>query len=596
MQWVATFVDNTSGPANAASSSVLGFSKSLTGASVASAKLDSSTAMSATRMRGLHGELGKAQAELARFEAAAKRMQGGASVNVADWKKLQGEITKSKTRVTDLNSQIVKGGGAGFDTKAYDDKQKKSQDERSKTLTAGAAKNAATMRMVGAAAGVAAGAALAVGAVGLAAFISVGQRALSSQIGAQSRLNAITARYNQGLRDISKNANLTPFLNSADRLAAMFDKNTATGKFMGVQVKRAFDAVGSAVTAVTPYAEKAFAKMLLASLRAEIGFWKVVGAGAKIGTTIVKSLNSSPATLDAITSASTGVRESLDATRQAISDVGSAFGAAAGNATIMSTVLTAVSTYVSILAIELQALAGFVSGVMGVVSGLATILKGVFTGDTTMAVNGFKQLVTSAFSAMASSVFGFAKIAATAVDAIAGTDYAGKLKGVESSLKAQLASWGKPTPENKTNGEAVGSDIGAGIVAGINAQTPAITAAGAGAADAALAGAKTKAKIKSPSRAARDEVGKQIGTGVELGIKDKAGAIQSEAERSLVPNFGGIGGGEVGTSVGSRSGKVYHFDFRGANFGGTQTESDIEEIFLRVAGKHLALDDMEAAQ
>lgn len=595
MQWVATFVDSTSGPANAASSSVLGFAKNLLGASNASAKLDASTATSATRMRGLHGELGKAQAELARYEAAAKTMQGGTSVNVADWKNLQAEITKSKARVTDLNSQIVKGGGAGFDTKAFDDKQKKSQDDRSASMAKGASRNAAILKGVGTAASAAIGASFAAGAIGLAAFVSVGQRALSSQIGAQARLNAITARYNQGLRDISKNANLTPFLNSADKLAAMFDKNTATGKFMGVQVKRAFDAVGGAVTAITPYAEKAFAKMLLASLRVEIGFWKVVGAGAKIGTTIAKSLSSSPSTLDAIRSASEEVRTAIDATRQAVNDVGSAFGAASGNATILSAALGAVKLYVSVLSIEIGALAGFVSGVMGTVSGLATLLKGVFTGDTTMAVNGFKQLVTSAFSAMASSVFGFAKIAATAVDAIAGTDYAGKLKGVESSLKAQLASWGTPTPANKTNGEAVGSDIGAGIVAGINAQTPAITAAGAGAAGAALKGAKTEAKIASPSKAAEDEVGAMLGAGVQKGIRKSAGAIQSEAEQSLIPNFAGIGGDASSASGGSASLARKAIQFVNCVFNGTQTEADLESMLIRIMARQLSTSDIEAS-
>lgn len=587
MQWVATFVDNTSGPANAASSSVLVFSKSLTGASVASAKLDSSTAMSATRMRGLHGELGKAQAELARFEAAAKRMQGGASVNVADWKKLQGEITKSKTRVTDLNSQIVKGGGAGFDTKAYDDKQKKSQDERSKTLTAGAAKNAATMRMVGAAAGVAAGAALAVGAVGLAAFISVGQRALSSQIGAQSRLNAITARYNQGLIDISKNANLTPFLNSADKLAAMFDKNTATGKFMGVQVKRAFDAVGSAVTAVTPYAEKAFAKMLLASIRAEIGFWKVVKAGAQIGANVTKAISGSSVAVLVLKAALSGVglaAEVVNSNLAAIGFAAATLGVGLLGSALISTAGSAIAFGVAFAASNplLLATSAAVLGVVAAITQLQELLKTWDENSLTQISNKLKAdlgLVSEAE-------------AAAATDARQGST-----PDKDYDKKYKLGAFAETAKQDAANdGKGIGSDIGKGIVAGLDAEKAAIAAAGAGASDAALTGAKTKAKIKSPSRAARDEVGKQIGAGVELGIKDKAGAIQSEAERSLVPNFGGIGGGEVGTSVGSRSGKVYHFDFRGANFGGTQTESDIEEIFLRVAGKHLALDDMEAAQ
>lgn len=547
-------------------------------------------------MRMLHGELGKAQSELGKLESAAKRMQGGTSVNVADWKKLQGEITKSKARVTELNTQIVRGGGAGFDTKAYDDKQKKSQEDRSKSLAAGTAKNAAAMRMVGAAAGAAVAGALIVGGIALAGFAAVGQRALASQAGAQIRLNAITARYNLGLRDISKNANLTPFLNSADKLAAMFDKNTATGKFMGVQVKRAFDAVGSAVTALTPYAEKAFAKMLIATIKVETAFWKVVGAAAGIGASIAKSIASSPAAMSAITSAANDIRSSIDSAKQSVSEIGSAFTAIGADATVMSAALGVARTYISVLSIGLGALGGFVSGIIGTMAGFGKVVKSVLAGDVGGAVDGLKAMVTSAFSAMTSSLFGFLRIAATAVDAIAGTDYASKLKGVENSIKGQLKEWGKPTPENTKNGQDVGSNIGKGIASGLQAEIPAIEAAGAAAAAAALKGAQTKAEIKSPSRAARRDVGQQIGRGTALGMLDEAGNIQSAAERALVPNFSALDakGSSASMSGGSSRSKIMQFN--NCNFNGTLTEADMEAMLIRLAQKQLGSEDLEASQ
>lgn len=585
MQWVATFVDNTSGPANAASSSVLGFSKSLTGASAASSKLDSSTATSATRMRSLHAELGKAQAELGRFEAAAKRMQGGTSVNIADWKKIQGEIAKSKTRVTDLNSQIVKGGGAGFDTKAFD----ANQANQSKLVKEGATRNTAVLSKMGAVAGLAIGASLAAGVIALSGFSSVASRALQSQIGAQSRLNAITARYNQGLNDISKNANLTPFLNSADKLAAMFDKNTATGKFMGVQVKRAFDAVGSAVTALTPYAERAFAKMLLASIRAEIGFWKLVKAGSEIGKTVTKAIGGSSVAVLVLKAALAGVglvAEVVNSNLAAIGFAGATLGAGLLGSALISAAGSAVAFGVAFAASNplLLATSAAVLGVVAAITQLQELLKTWDENSLTQISNKLKAdlgLVSEAE-------------AAAATDARQGAT-----PDKDYDKKYKLGAFAETAKEDAAkDAKGIGSDIGKGIVAGLDAEKAAIATSGAGAADAALTGAKDKAKIKSPSRAARDEVGKQIGAGVRIGIRSEAGAIQSEAEKSLVPNFGNIGtSGSSSASGGSSTSAMRKaVNFVNCVFNGTQTESDIEEIFLRVAGKHLAIDDMEAAQ
>ena len=66
---------------------------------------------------------------------------------------------------------------------------------------------------------------------------------------------------------------------------------------------------------------------------------------------------------------------------------------------------------------------------------------------------------------------------------------------------------------------SVGSAMGAGIVVGLAGQTAAIAAQAANSVRQALAAARAAADSHSPSRKFRDEVGKQIGAGVAMGIK-----------------------------------------------------------------------------
>lgn len=551
----------------------------------------------AASMRELHGELSSAKTELAALEAAQKNLQKGDAVDIEAWKQLNGQIDVAKKKVVGVQTEIAKQGGAAFSVSKYDKKQAeekaardKAQSARSEQLSKSAERNTQMLGLAGKAAGLAIAGAMAVGAVAVKGFSFVFEKALAAQAQSQARLNAIHARFNRGLLDIAKNANLKPILNAGDRLAAMFDKSTNTGKFMGEQVRRAFDAIGKAVEVATPYAEKAFARVLIASLDVEIAFWSVVDAAASIGLGLTKALKETPGSLETINQSSKDVKSAFDELDKAATKVGEAFGAVTGNSTAMGFVFSIMAGQVRTVAITLGMVGRVVSGVAEIIGGVGDIISGVFKGDASRAVRGFGEVFEGVFKASSVAVLGPLKIVANAIDAITmgKFDLSGKVNSLEKAADEMAKKAYAPMKEAGKQTKGVGNDIGDGLIKGLDDKQGPIYEAGKKAAEEAIRGAKDGAQVASPSKKMRREVGFMMAAGVALGLGDGASMVYDAAKESLVPEVevsssNGSSGG-AGNSNGSSGGmgRVTHFHAGAIVIGAGANVAEVERVVRKV--------------
>ncbi len=605
MQWVLDLGGNFVPGARAAHGAAIGLQSGLRAADGAAAGLTSAMAVSNTTMRSMYGDLTKAEAGLAHLERTAKKMQSSGTVDIGQWRDLQGEIEGARNKVAALNQEIGDKGGRKFDPKEWDDRvkasdkwfsetKKKSEKEaknvadNEKKATAALTKekkkeaaqqkkdksdadkeNAATAAALWTGtkyvAATAAAAGLAIVGAATVVFSSLVSRALQSQIGAQARLNAVQMRYNIGMREISRNANLTPMLAALDRGAAMFDKNTATGQFMGQQVKRAFDGIGAVVTALVPYAEMAFAKMLVGSVKVETGFYKVVTAGSRIGASVLSWASASESRLGAIRTAAQGVNIALTSVSSVVSFIAGALGGGVGWAVAAA----------GIGLVTVQAVSGAAAlikwGAAVIASNPALAAASVAILAVVAAYKQWKELQESwdenSWQQIKNEFTG---------DQAAMEKRQGGLSGDAYDKKYGMGKYAAKG-EAKAAAAPVGADIGKGIVVGMKATEAEVAAGGAALTKAAITGAKKEGEIRSPSGKARREIGKRLGEGTRLGMLDEQSAVQ-DAAKALIPDLSG-GGGMGGAAA--RAGKFYHIDLRGSQFNGTQTESDIQAMVDR---------------
>lgn len=550
--------------------------------------LSGPAAQAASSMRELHGELSGAKTGLAAFEAAQKNLQKGDAVDVAAYKQLGAQIDAAKKKVAGLQTEITKQGGAAFSASKYDKAQAdqkaardKAQSARSDQLAKGAERNTQMLGMAGKAAGLAIAGAMAVGAVAVKGFSFLFEKALQAQYMAQARLNAIQARFNRGLLDIAKNANLTPFLDAGDRMVAMFGKNTATGKFMGLQVKRAFDAIGAAVTTILPYAEKTFAKMLVATIKVETGFYKLVTAAANTGAGIAKAISSTPGSLETLSTTAKNVKSAFDEMGKAASSIGAAFAAVGGNGTAMSLVFSVMAAQVRFLAITFGLVAKVIGGVGTVIGGVGKVISGIFSGDATKAIQGFGDIFVGVIQASSVAAIGPLKLVANAIDAITmgKFDLSAKVNSLEKAADEMVKKSMTPLTKAGEQTKEVGGSIGDGLIKGLDDKNGPIYEAGKKAAEEAIKGAKDGAQVASPSKKMRKEVGWQMAAGVALGLSDGSSMVYDAAKESLVPNV------EVSAADGSTSSS--------SNSSSTSSYGNAKRVVIIQAGAFVSNNPVE---
>ena len=110
-----------------------------------------------------------------------------------------------------------------------------------------------------------------------------------------------------------------------------------------------------------------------------------------------------------------------------------------------------------------------------------------------------------------------------------------------ASMSGYAAGAGNSLASSALNGasgyyyafQSVGSNMASGLAAGIYAQTASVAQAAANMVTTAIVKAKEAGAIKSPSRKFRDLIGKQIGRGTALGIRQTTDLVADEAEAQM---------------------------------------------------------------
>lgn len=116
-------------------------------------------------------------------------------------------------------------------------------------------------------------------------------------------------------------------------------------------------------------------------------------------------------------------------------------------------------------------------------------------------------------------------------------------------------------------GRKTGEALADGVVAGMASKESAVAAGGAALAKAADTGAKTEGKIRSPSRKMRDEVGAQLGAGVEMGLRASAPGVQQAAGEAFVPRAPSAPRGASAAPGGGRREVHVHIHTHGPVYG-----------------------------
>jgi len=588
-EWVAKVVDQVSGPATAMKGAVLGLGQGLATAGSAIAGIQVSSSKGAAGLRSLYAEADATKAKIARLESTKSTLEKSGSIDIGVGRALSKDLDAARGKLNGITETIAKSGGANFDTKEFDKN------------TASAA--ASLGKLAGIAAKVTLAALVSVPSAAIAGLYAVGRKALEGQYQAQARLNAVQARFNLGLRDITKNANLTPFLNALDRGAAMFDKNTATGKLMGEQVKRAFDVAGAAVTALTPYAERAFAKVLLGTIQLETGFLKLLTAGVRTGAGIARWIGASAGRLSAVNTSARILSATFGAVSGAFTALSGALGggAAWGLAALGMGILAARAGSAAISVARVGA--AFVSANPGLAAAALAILAVVAAYKQAIELKNpwdensadqikdkFKK--TGLFGDDANAVGAVKTDAGKRAEAAAKAALKpanGDAKSAQVNAPPAIAT--NAVPMASADGKQVGVALGQGVATGIDASKGIIEKSARGAVGAAVTAARTEGEIRSPSGKTRKHVGRELGRGVSIGIEDERGNIERAAQDVLVPDVSTDAGGARGASSRSRAdkrasgGNSKKVSFHDCIFNGTQSEHDLETMLIRILHK-----------
>lgn len=115
-------------------------------------------------------------------------------------------------------------------------------------------------------------------------------------------------------------------------------------------------------------------------------------------------------------------------------------------------------------------------------------------------------------------------------------------KGMTTGAEYDKLHPATASPKAATASMEAGKQIAAGVAKGMDAGAPEVAAAGGRLAGAADKGIRTKAKINSPSRMTEED-GRHMGDGAIRGLDKSGPGVQAAAERNLVPNVAGMGGG-----------------------------------------------------
>ena len=199
---------------------------------------------------------------------------------------------------------------------------------------------------------------------------------------------------------------------------------------------------------------------------------------------------------------------------------------------------------------------GITQGIQSKRSEIAQAISDALKADGVKAGSGFSGIGESVAKAIASGIRGKSDLVSQAVtetatagagaagSAVAAFQSAGNLfaQGMAGGISAQAAlvkqqavaagtAAASAAAACRGNFVSAGGNMAAGLAAGINANRSSAITAAANMAAQALAAAKARLDIHSPSKAFRNQVGKQIPTGMAFGIRDSANLATAAASQ-----------------------------------------------------------------
>ena len=498
-------------------------------------------------LRELAREAESARKELARLSAESRNIKAaGFDSGSRIAKDVDRRTTIAKGKVAETTSAFFSAGGGGFDPKAYDAEQKaNAAREKAQAKGTGNAKQSLSSLIAIKTVLAQQGAEALKWAVGLgrAGF------GLAMGVAGMARLSMISQQASFNMRRLFTGTNPRPLFDVLQRTGQLIDPRTFTGKTLGDFLVRSSNAFFNVLAKAEPYARMFFKGMLLGVLQAE-------GAWLKLRVAIQPALNMLPNGIGLMTAFAAGALTVKAAF--SLMGVGLALGVVKAAGALLSFGVSAATATAPLLPYALA-----IGGVVAAVTQLKELLD---AWDE----NSFTQITTQLKSDLGISTKEETEAAMSKRQGITtGDDYDRKYKLGKYAEKPPATATPMPKGAEKQAagaGPPIGKNLGLGIVAGMKDTQAKVEAGGRDLVLAAEGGAKTAAVIKSPSRKWRDEIGRNLGEGVALGLEDSADRID-EAARAAVP-----GPPSIGVSGGKQGGVVIQQigPFHGMPEGGEQ--------------------------
>jgi phage-related protein len=210
--------------------------------------------------------------------------------------------------------------------------------------------------------------------------------------------------------------------------------------------------------------------------------------------------------------------------------------------TISSVISSTLATISAVWNSVWGAISGFVASVWGTISGAVTnginVVRAVVTG-VVIAIQGSWNSTWSAISSFVSSVW------SGIVSAVSG--FVNSVRNNVQNVLTEIGNIGSRILSSVGNFGSLlisaGRDLINGLTSGITANAGAVVEKIKGIAAGALDAVKSFFGIKSPSRVMRDQVGKQLGAGLAIGIEASIGTVLKATDKlakAAVPDIADI--------------------------------------------------------
>lgn len=494
------------------------------------AKLDDQisepTAAAASALEAMAAATKAADAQLKAIDSSQRKAANRASLQAAAFnpKAYQQQVLAERQLAAEKEKALQQL-GMGLSQKERDEaaSKKAAAEERKRAREAAAQRAAAGL---GGAAAQAKALAVSLGAVaGVSGALGLAKVAIGYH--GMARLQMISYQASLQIRSLFRGVDSRPLERAYLQFTKLFSLSTTTGQAISRGLTRGFNGLFQAIEKAEPYVSAFIRGMVLGALKVE-GMW----LRARIWLfPLTDALEDATGKIDGIKLAALAGMGAVGLLAAKATGI-LAFGGAALTAGKAMTLLAARSTAAGLAATGAVApFLAFAAAVGAVVVAGYQLSKLIDEWDTDLVLRSI----------------GIGESDADRLNRQFDEEAAARRRSGKPSLVREVAqlpgaSASPPAAAPKPPvdlamgaGRRTGAAMGDGVVAGMKSKEAAVGAGAAGLVGAGERAAKQKADIHSPSRLFRREVGRQMGEGARLGLKDSETGVRRAAEESLVP-------------------------------------------------------------